>query len=163
MAVRPSTVSSIVYSVRHQPAQSPPTSQTAIFQGTVNKCQSFYRGRSKGNTSTHSRPLSFSPHFFFTLCKLLVILVPQTLPVASHALLFWTGQDLDANFSALSQLRGRSGRSFREVRTSLNAKQCVWREERSWLEVSWLHIWHKKIANCGTTHKFKAQEYKPSL
>lgn len=139
MAVRASTVSSIVYSVRYQPAQSPPTSKTAIFQGTVNKCQSFYRGRCKGNTSTHS---SFSPHFFFTLCKLLVILVPQTLPVASHALLFWTGQDLDANFSALSQLRGHSGRSFWEVGTSLNAKQCVWQEEHSWLEVSWLHIWH---------------------
>lgn len=49
-----------------------PRIKTAIFQVTVNKCQSFYRGRSKGNSFTDTRPLlSFSSTFFIPLIQTL--------------------------------------------------------------------------------------------
>lgn len=140
-----------------------PHTKTAIFQVIVNKCQSFYKGRNKGNIFTDTRLLSFaSPHFLFPLFTLFVIVITRNLPAACHAFLFSVGQDLEVNhllFSPFSQLNCYFGRSFQKRETSLYAKRDAWWEKHSWLKVPWLLMWPKEAADFETEHEFKVEEY----
>lgn len=71
MAVRAST---LVYCILIETSlrfKALPHIKTAIFQVIVNKCQSFYRGRSKGNTFIDIRPCKFFSTFFIPLIQTL--------------------------------------------------------------------------------------------
>lgn len=132
-----------------------PHTETPIFQLIVNKC-GLFTGVEARATLVLTKDLCSSPQFLLPLFKPLVILITLTLPAECCAFLFSTCQGLEVShllFALFSQLNC----SFQKRGLSLQAKHCAWGEKCSWLHLSWLLRWPKKVFSCETKQEFTVQ------